>query len=68
MTHKFETQYHIQEAINHLRSAAANTLENAPADLQSVYRADELAGNELLLIVDHLENVKTFTNKAVIEE
>ncbi|WNO60869.1 hypothetical protein [Rheinheimera sp. MMS21-TC3] len=68
MTHKFETQYHIQEAINHLRSAAANTLENAPADPQARYRADELAGNELLLVADHLENVKTFTRKAVIAE
>lgn len=68
MTHKFETQYHIQEAINHLRSAAANTLENAPADPQSSYRAEELAGNELLLVADHLENVKAFTNKAVITE
>jgi hypothetical protein len=68
MSHKYQTQYHIQEAINHLRSAAANTLESAPEDPQSVYRADELAGNELLLVADHLENVKAFTNKAIVAQ
>lgn len=58
MPHKQEAQYHIQEAINHLRKAGGITLHEAPKDPQSHFRPAELAGNELQLIADHLENVQ----------
>lgn len=65
MTHKFETQYHIQEAINHLRLAAGVTLKQAPAHPQSQSRPAELAGNELHLIADHLENVQKVAARTI---
>lgn len=68
MGHKKEEYYHITEAINHLRHAAGNLLKNAPAEPQLTFRPQELAGNELLLIADHLENVRTFTAKQVVQE
>lgn len=58
MPHNSEAQFHINEAINHLRAAAGNVLRDAPQDCQTQYRPRELAGNELLLIADHLDNVK----------
>ncbi|MDX1538845.1 hypothetical protein [Arsukibacterium sp.] len=58
MPHNNEAQYHIQEAINHLQQAGTIVLQQAPADDQSVFQPSELAGNELLLIADHLANVR----------
>ena len=58
MAHNCEAQFHIQEAINHLRQAGGIVLHQAPADDQSVFQPSELAGNELLLIADHLANVR----------
>lgn len=65
MQHKQEVQYHIQEAINHLRQAGGITLQLAPADPQSQFRPAELAGNELHLIADHLENVQKVAARTI---
>lgn len=65
MAHKNEVQYHIQEAINHLRQAGGITLQQAPADPQSQFRPAELAGNELHLIADHLENVQKVAARTI---
>lgn len=66
MPHKQEVQYHIQEAIHHLRQAGGITLHEAPKDPQTEFRPAELAGNELLVIADHLENVKAFAAKPIV--
>lgn len=65
MPHKQEVQYHIQEAINHLRKAGGISLQQAPADPQSAFRPAELAGNELHLIADHLENVQKVAARTI---
>ncbi|MEO3879287.1 hypothetical protein [Rheinheimera fenheensis] len=65
MPHKQEAQYHIQEAINHLRLAGGIALKQAPADPQSHFRPAELAGNELHLIADHLENVQKVAARTI---
>lgn len=62
-----EAQFHIQEAINHLRQAGGIVLKLAPADPQSVFRPSELAGNELLLIADHLNNVRVVAAKQEVQ-
>ncbi|MDP2715521.1 hypothetical protein [Rheinheimera sp.] len=65
MPHNNEAQFHINEAINHLRLAAGVTLKQAPADPQSQFRPAELAGNELILIADHLENVQKVAARTI---
>jgi hypothetical protein len=65
MPRKQEVQFHIQEAINHLRLAGGITLQQAPADPQSLFRPAELAGNELHLIADHLENVQKVAARTI---
>jgi hypothetical protein len=65
MPHNNEVSFHIQEAINHLRLAGGITLKQAPADPQSHFRPAELAGNELHLIADHLENVQKVAARTI---
>ena len=66
MPHKQEVQFHIQEAIHHVRQAGGITLQLAPEEPQKACRLKELAGNELLVIADHLENVKAFASKPIV--
>ena len=65
MPHKQEAQYHIQEAINHLRQAGGITLKQAPADPQSQHRPAELAGNELHVIADRLEQIQQVAARTI---
>jgi len=65
MPHNNEAQFHINEAINHLRLAAGVTLKQAPADPQSQHRTAELAGNELHVIADRLVEIQKVSARTI---
>ena len=52
-----EAQFHIQEAINHLRQAGNSVLKQPPTEGLLHFQPNEIAGNGLLELADQLSEV-----------
>ncbi|MEN3158273.1 hypothetical protein ABC502_07810 [Alkalimonas sp. NCh-2] len=63
--HKFESDYHLTEALNHLQAVSAEMMQMPADDPRRKLLAIDLFGNEVLLVEDKVRYLRNVLRNAV---